>query len=333
LSKFVSFFLSLVLILPLEVSHSSNLASEITLNSADLVMKKAAFIQFLSNSETMGEVIKFEDVTVTQGIPPQILEQLSKLDFGPAEKVLSTKEITAGEISKKLRELPEKIEAAVKIIIPNAIRVKTVPYNLTAPVAEKLLSSKLQLSCPSCIYQIKNCQVAPLPELPNGTTAEIETDLAHNKGPSTIKVVYSHQGKVVHRGWVSADIRIKQKVPVATKNLPMGQKITQEEIKFEERDITFVTDSSPSEEQLIGAKTRRTLRAAQVLLYSDIEREKAVNRGESIDVVSVGSDFIVSMKGVAQESGSVGDMIKVLNANSKKIIMGKVSGSGKVEIK
>ncbi len=124
----------------------------------------------------------------------------------------------------------------------------------------------------------------------------------------------------------------KRPVWVARSNLPAGP-LQPDSFSMEVRNVLSISGepyfggSLPTDLVLDHALTR-----GDTLVRSNIKSAIAVTRGSSVSACIHSGALLVSMRGVAMESGSVGQTIRVQNPNSGKELYGKITHENTVEI-
>ena len=101
-------------------------------------------------------------------------------------------------------------------------------------------------------------------------------------------------------------------------------------IKIE--DLDLIITSKPSEksffnnkEDLVGRKLKKNLKVDQLLHPRHLYEKFEINTGDFLSIVSRMGKASVAVAGEAQNSGNLGDIIKVKNLRSGKIIKGYVN--------
>jgi flagella basal body P-ring formation protein FlgA len=94
--------------------------------------------------------------------------------------------------------------------------------------------------------------------------------------------------------------------------------------------MTVTLFSSP--EQLAGAVTRKPVGARAAIGTGDISQNGFVRAGSTVTMVAYVNGLGVEVKGIAMQRGGMGDMIKVKNLSSRKILTARIIGSDRVEI-
>jgi flagella basal body P-ring formation protein FlgA len=84
--------------------------------------------------------------------------------------------------------------------------------------------------------------------------------------------------------------------------------------------------------RVVGLSLRRALRAGQMLRQADLMKTEIVQRNESVTVIFEVPGIMLTSRAKALESGAEGDVISVLNVQSKRTLQGTVTGSGTVTV-
>jgi flagella basal body P-ring formation protein FlgA len=92
------------------------------------------------------------------------------------------------------------------------------------------------------------------------------------------------------------------------------------------RDIVTKAD------QVVGFAARSLLQPERPLRTADLMRPELVQRNETVTLVYEVPGITLTVRGKATEGGAEGDMIAVLNEQSKRTVQGVVTGPGRVVI-
>ncbi len=82
----------------------------------------------------------------------------------------------------------------------------------------------------------------------------------------------------------------------------------------------------------IGQAARRQLRPGQPIQVSDLMKPNVVQRNDTVTLVYEAPGLVLTLRGQAQEAGALGDTISVLNAQTKRVVQGVISGPGRVMV-
>jgi flagella basal body P-ring formation protein FlgA len=93
-----------------------------------------------------------------------------------------------------------------------------------------------------------------------------------------------------------------------------------------ERDV--ITDRA----QAVGLAARNTLQAGRLLRAAELMKPQLIKRGEQVTLIYEVPGITLTVRGKAAEGGAKGDVISVLNEQSKHTVQGVISGPGRVVI-
>jgi flagellar basal body P-ring formation protein FlgA len=120
---------------------------------------------------------------------------------------------------------------------------------------------------------------------------------------------------------------------VTTRPLARGETIKTSDVATERRPkATVGADAVGSVDEAIGLAVRQPTRSGQPLRRADLMKSELVRRDDNITLVYEVPGILLTTQGKALESGAEGDVINVLNVQSKRTIQGVVSGPNRVTI-
>ncbi len=79
-------------------------------------------------------------------------------------------------------------------------------------------------------------------------------------------------------------------------------------------------------------QARRALRPGQPLRSADLTKPDLVQRDQGVTLIYEAPGIYLTMRGKAMENGAEGDVVNVLNLQSKRTISGIVIGRGQVSL-
>lgn len=135
---------------------------------------------------------------------------------------------------------------------------------------------------------------------------------------------------------VYVGVRLTDIRPVLTlaRGAQRGEAIDAGLLVPQERDIASLPYgyfSDPA--QLAGRQLRRPAGAGSVLTPDMVEGQKLVRRGDLVTVVGRAGPMEVRSQGKALRDGAAGDRIPVENSSSRRVVEGRVTGGGLVEVR
>ena len=122
-------------------------------------------------------------------------------------------------------------------------------------------------------------------------------------------------------------------VVTLTRALARGDVVGRDDVvidRLPRRQVGGVRPADP--EQIVGLAARRALRPGQPVAPGDFSRPVIVARGDTVTLVYETASLTVTSRGQATESGALGDVVGVLNPQSKRTVHATVAGPGKVVV-
>jgi flagella basal body P-ring formation protein FlgA len=133
--------------------------------------------------------------------------------------------------------------------------------------------------------------------------------------------------------YVTAHISYQGDVLVAARGLPRGTVIEPSDLTVQERDLQggplgYLTQAK----QAVGMRTTRPLRPGALIEQDSVEQVPVVSRGQRVWLVAESSSLQVRTIGTALQDGAIGELVKVENTSSGKVVWGVVARQGVVRI-
>ena len=120
---------------------------------------------------------------------------------------------------------------------------------------------------------------------------------------------------------------------VPTHEIAQGQVLNVADLAIERRPKSNLSSSTlTTVEQAQGLSAKHALRAGQVIRQADVAKPELVGRGETVTIVFQVPGIMLTIIGKANEPGALGDVISVLNVQSKHTIQATVVGPGRVSV-
>src|SRR5262249_46155304 len=116
------------------------------------------------------------------------------------------------------------------------------------------------------------------------------------------------------------------------RTLSRGEPIRSGDAVLERRPKIETADAIRRIDLAIGQAARRDLRAGQFLRTADLMKPELVGRGDTVTLVFESPGVKLTVQAKALEAGTHGDVVQVLNPQSKRIVQATVDGPGRVII-
>lgn len=119
---------------------------------------------------------------------------------------------------------------------------------------------------------------------------------------------------------------------VLARNIDRNEVIKSSDVVVERRPKAEVGTDPASRDRVVGMQARRQLRAGQALKTADLVKPDLVQRDQTVVLIYEASGLYLTIRGKALEGGTEGDVVSVLNLQSKRTVTGTVIGRGQVAI-
>ncbi len=122
-------------------------------------------------------------------------------------------------------------------------------------------------------------------------------------------------------------------LPVLTRPIAAGEVITDADVDWITAAPNRVRASSvTAAARLVGAEARRPLQPGRVLSEHDLQAPRLVLRGRTVQLTYAKPGLRLSALGIAQTDGALGDLVRVVNLDSRRQLQGVVIGPDRVAL-
>ena len=119
---------------------------------------------------------------------------------------------------------------------------------------------------------------------------------------------------------------------VLTRGIDRNEVIKASDVVLERRPRAETGRDVATSAQVIGMQARRPLRLGQALRQSDVQRPDLVQRDQAVTIIYQAAGIYLTIRGKALENGTEGDVVTVMNLQSKRTLSGTVTGRNQVSI-
>jgi flagellar basal body P-ring formation protein FlgA len=120
---------------------------------------------------------------------------------------------------------------------------------------------------------------------------------------------------------------------VSTRVLNRGDVIRQGDIAIERRPKGEFTSEPPApSSEVVGLALRRSFRAGQPLRSTDLMKPEIVKKNDMVMMRYEVPGIVLTLRGQSLDNGTEGDVVNVMNVQSKRTIQGIVTSPGQVKM-
>ncbi|MFH1700042.1 MAG: flagellar basal body P-ring formation chaperone FlgA [Candidatus Zixiibacteriota bacterium] len=172
--------------------------------------------------------------------------------------------------------------------------------------------------------------------LDNLSTSEIQAyPLAQSnpRGRFPMRIEIYRDNAMTGKGSVTIDVRLFADLPVPVRRINRHAILNPQMFILKRFEVTSIREKMLTDlAQLDNIRAKQNLAEGQYVSLNKIEKIPDVENGMSITIIASAGTFDIRAKGMALQRGYIGESIKVKNVDSKKIIIGKITSPGVVEI-
>ena len=119
---------------------------------------------------------------------------------------------------------------------------------------------------------------------------------------------------------------------VLARSVERNELIKSSDVVVERRPKAELGGDAAARDRAVGMQARRQLRAGQPLKLADLVKPDLVQRDQTVTLIYEATGLYLTIRGKALEGGTEGDVVSVLNLQSKRTVTGTVIGRGQVAI-
>jgi flagellar basal body P-ring formation protein FlgA len=121
-------------------------------------------------------------------------------------------------------------------------------------------------------------------------------------------------------------------VAVLTRNIDRTEMLKSSDITVERRPKAEIGGEAATRDGALGMQLRRPMRAGQAIKVADLAKPDLVQRDQGVTLIYQAAGLYLTTRGKALDNGTDGDVVNVINLQSKRTVAGTVSGRGQVTI-
>ncbi|PIE59693.1 MAG: flagella basal body P-ring formation protein FlgA [Desulfobulbus propionicus] len=291
---------------------------------------KATFLSEASISAdtiTLGDIVRFSTENKTT-------DHLNKIVISSAPAPGEEKQIAVSSLMPSLQAVP----AAAGIIWQGAanVTVKQKAIRVTREQLQQLIVSYLAQKkemLPKGEIRFTSLRAPDEVLLPYGTVSwKVTPSNESIINSSTFSIFFRINDKPAHNCIVRGRVEILKKVVVAAKRIQSNAIIKPDDLFLIKKDISQINSPVFSLNQALGMMAAKTMRAGKPVEEDDIKPPPVVREGQLVTILAHKGNLKITSSGIARKSGGAGDIIRVKNIQSNKLVYARVQSPGIVSV-
>lgn len=232
------------------------------------------------------------------------------------------KSITSGLRALRAR-LGSHGNGRLRVVLPKEVKIERVDGFSVAEFRRKV-ENHMAGVCEGCLLQWLPGFMS-LPKV--GQDWRIDESALKVSGQLVVPVL-SSEGTA----WLPIKLKLEKPALVLKRAVIAGEMIDESLVETRFVDISSGAKRPLSIEQLGSLETSRGLPAGHALLETDARAPEAVKRGQLVKIIGGMGDFEIAVQGVAEAAGRVGELVRVKNTESGRLLSGRVIEAGVVRV-
>jgi flagellar basal body P-ring formation protein FlgA len=119
---------------------------------------------------------------------------------------------------------------------------------------------------------------------------------------------------------------------ILARDVERNEVLKSSDVVIERRAKLSVGNDVASRDRAVGMQMRKAVRAGSALRTADLAKPDLVQRDQTVTLIFQSGGLYLTIRGKALEGGTEGDVVSVLNLQSKRTVTGTVVGRGQVSI-
>lgn len=201
--------------------------------------------------------------------------------------------------------------------------------------AKAYIDEQILRESPNRDYTIEAMSTPNAFHVPDGEITfaiELPYGVRYN-APTNASVSTYLNGRLYEKSLLRFRVHSYEQVMVLNKTLPVNHAVTMDDIRIERIDTArartgYITDTS----KILGMVMRRTVQADKVLTLSMLQKPVIITYMANVNIISNVNSIEVKTLGQALQEGREGQLIRVKNVTTKKVVTAKVIDESTVEV-
>ena len=286
-------------------------------------------------AKVSSKLIRLYEIAGIEGDDSQRVEALKSVVLGKAPLPGEEREISVHYIEMKIRQ--NGIDPAILTLdIPETIKVLREAIEVSPKEIEKIVKQFIHKKMPwnSDEVAIKISPAKGVVLAAGKITYEVVPQKREDYlGVTNLSVVFMVNGRVERKLWVNAHIDVSKEVVVSNHLLRRHYTITEGDIRLEKMNLAELSANVVTDPlEAIGKRTKRAIDPNLPLKLNFLEVPPLVRRGDLVTIVAESETLKITTQGIVSENGCKGEMVRVINTNSRKDVYARVVDSRTVAV-
>ncbi|HSO21161.1 MAG TPA: flagellar basal body P-ring formation chaperone FlgA, partial [Desulfosarcina sp.] len=308
----------------------------IQLSVATAFASQGVSIAMKATAEVQEDTVRLSDIAVLSGAPSSRLKALGDTIVGSAPQPGQMRFVGIAYVRLCLRKAGFDTDALV-FDGPEDVRISRPAAALPAERIRADVVSAIRRQMPWRHEQV-TIDAVTFDENLQLPTGKLTYRIVPNRnedflGSTLLGLHLFVDGVPLRRIWVNATISVKTDVVAVVRPLGKFQHIEREDLAVESRDLADLpADTVRRVEDALGNRTTRMIYPGTILQEGMFDAPPLVKRGDIVKIVADTGSMTITATGLVTQQGRRGEMVRVMNTHSKRVVLARVTGPGAVEV-
>ncbi len=279
-------------------------------------------------------VVRLGDIAQLQGFAAADVKTYAAIELGRAPAVGLGQFMPRAYLQARIRE--GGMPAAVRLRIPRRVEIKRKARTMPGEQLRQMVRSAIQRNMPHDPADVAAIDVPTLADLrvPDGAKLRVKFSRGEAfRGPVVAELVVRDAGETMRTRRISARVDVFQKVYGVVEPLRRGRRLTTADlVELRLPHTTLARDAVIDPSAVEGAQLRRAVKPGEPLREAWLQVPPVIERGDRVRMVAVRGALRITARGEALSDGVRGAYVRVRNLDSRKVVSGRVTGPGEIEL-
>jgi len=292
-----------------------------------------ATVKLIPEANVANSVVRLGDISTVESDDKQLKSQIEAVRIWTFNKPGESKVIGAAHISARL----QRARLNPKLLSFKGNQVKIVSKATTIR-ADEILNKVRKYLFQHIPHNKGNIEVKPTSPikpvtLPDGDVKIEISPLAKSISRGRLEAKFFVNGKLCDKQRLSVKVYATYNVVVAQRNIPKNTLINQKYLKLEERKLSEADFGAMTEiSEVVGKIAKKSIAKSRIITEDMLKSLPLVARDDTITLVVYSKLLRIRTKGIALQEGAHGQIIRIKNLNSERILVGEVIGPRLVRV-
>ncbi len=298
----------------------------------------AAPVTVAVNAEgtVVGPIITLGELATITGEDKERIKALAATKLGNAPSPGHRLSLTSDTLGTRLAASGADL-GEINWLVPPTIIVTTAAQTISGERLQAAASEALQSQLSAAgdtELSVTPLGAAPDVMAPLGSVdikAEFPAGIRYN-APTAAVVAISADGRPFTTVSLRFNVKAYQQVVVAARNIAAREAITADSVRTERREIGKIAGYITDTGKVMGLAARRPITAGTPLTESSVDKPLMIKRGTAVTILVKAGGMIIAAGGQTMQDGREGELIRVQNVTSKRIVSARVVDTNTVQV-